>query len=284
MRLCRFDGDRLGVVTGDVVRDVTAALDVLPALRWPLPLEDPLIARLDAVIDRIATLLDAAPVVRLVDVALGSPVTSPSKIIGAPVNYRAHRDEIDDELRHGHAIKPISEWGLFLKASTALCGPSDGVAQCFLDERTDHEVELAVVIGRKGRDIPVDRALDHVAGYAIGLDITLRGPQFQSFRKSIDSYAVLGPWLVTADEIADPSSLSLSLDVDGVRRQQSDTSKLIYDVPRLIAYASEYYTLNPGDIIMTGTPDGVGPIRPGNILRAEIEGIGAMSVAVRRAA
>ncbi len=138
-----------------------------------------------------------------------------------------------------------------------------------------------VLIGRQGRDIAAERALDHVVGYAIGLDMTVRGPEDRSLRKSIDSYAVLGPWLVTADEIADPGTLDLELRVNGELRQRSNTRHLIFDVPKLIAYASAAYTLYPGDLIMTGTPEGVGPVVAGDVIEAEIEGIGAMTVAVR---
>lgn len=283
MKLCRFDNDRLGVVAGDNVHDVSAALDVIPPLRWPLPHGDPLIANLAAVRARIETLLDTAPVLPLAGVALRSPVANPSKIIGAPVNYSAHKDEIDDSIGHGHVIKPISEWGLFLKANSSLVGPSEGVARRFADHRNDHEVELAVVIGRQGDRISYADALSHVAGYAIGLDMTLRGPQFQSFRKSIDTYSVMGPWLVTADELVDPADLELRISVNGEKRQASRTSRLIYDVPRLIEYASSFYTLYPGDIIMTGTPDGVGPVVAGDVMHAAIEGIGEMQVRVRDA-
>jgi 2-keto-4-pentenoate hydratase/2-oxohepta-3-ene-1,7-dioic acid hydratase in catechol pathway len=115
------------------------------------------------------------------------------------------------------------------------------------------------------------------------LDITLRGPEERSFRKSTDSYAVLGPWLVTADEIPDPNNLRLSLSVNGEVRQDSSTSRMIMSVKELIAYASAFYTLHPGDIIMTGTPEGVSAIQPGDTISATIEGIGSMEVRVRAA-
>ncbi|MBM3601588.1 MAG: fumarylacetoacetate hydrolase family protein, partial [Alphaproteobacteria bacterium] len=177
----------------------------------------------------------------------------------------------------------IGAWGLFLKANSALVGPSQGVALRFPDRRNDHEVELAVVIGRPGTNIARARALDHVAGYAIGLDMTVRGTELPSFRKSIDSYAVLGPWLVTAEEIANPNALDFSIQVNGTVRQKSNTRYLDFDVERLIEFASSFYTLLPGDIIMTGTPAGVGPVAPGDIMSAEIAGIGAMEVKVRAA-
>lgn len=285
MKICRFDDNRLGIVDGSVVRDVSPALELLPSIRWPVPPGDPLISALAALTPRIAELLPTAPELALDSVALHSPVTSPTKLIGAPVNYQAHLAESEGDLaiKHSHNIKPIAEWGLFLKASSALVGPADGIAQRFLDERTDHEIELAVVIGRIGNNVAEADALNYVAGYAVGLDITLRGPQFQSFRKSMDSYAVLGPWLTTADEIDDPGQLDLDLSVNGQKRQASNTNQLILGVPQLIAFASSFYTLYPGDIIYTGSPDGVGPIRPGDLIHASIAKVGSMEITVRAA-
>lgn len=170
---------------------------------------------------------------------------------------------------------------MFLKANSSLVGPGEGIALRFPDRRNDHEVELAVIIGKPGNEISRDDALSHVAGYAIGLDISVRGTEDRSLRKSIDSYSVLGPWITTADEVKDPGNLDFSLTVNGEIRQQSNTSELIFDVPRLIEYASTFYTLHPGDIIMTGTPEGVGPLQPGDILAARIESVGAMNVEIR---
>ena len=150
----------------------------------------------------------------------------------------------------------------------------------FPERRNDHEVELAVVIGTPGTHISRERAFDHIAGYAIGLDMTVRGPEDRSLRKSIDGYAVLGPWLVTADEIADPDALDLVLTVNGETRQASNTRAMIFDVAHLIEYASSFYTLYPGDIIMTGTPEGVGSVDSGDIMKATIDGVGSMEVAV----
>jgi 2-keto-4-pentenoate hydratase/2-oxohepta-3-ene-1,7-dioic acid hydratase in catechol pathway len=117
----------------------------------------------------------------------------------------------------------------------------------------------------------------------IGLDITIRGPEERSLRKSPDTYTVLGPWLVTRDEIADPGALGFSISVNGEVRQKSNTAELILGVPELIEFASSFYTLQPGDVIITGTPEGVASIKPGDTMVAEIEGIGSMQVAVRSA-
>jgi 2-keto-4-pentenoate hydratase/2-oxohepta-3-ene-1,7-dioic acid hydratase in catechol pathway len=123
--------------------------------------------------------------------------------------------------------------------------------------------------------------MGYVAGYCIGLDMTLRGPQFAGFRKSIDTYAVLGPWMVTADEFGDPSDVQLALSVNGKQRQSASTRQLVYDIPKLIEFASSFYTLEPGDLIYTGTPAGVGPVKSGDTIDAEVDGIGTMSVQVR---
>ncbi len=152
-----------------------------------------------------------------------------------------------------------------------------------LDRRNDHELELAVIIGRLADRVSEATAYDYVAGYAIGLDMTVRGPEERSMRKSSDSYTVLGPWLVTADEVADPAALDMMLSVNGTVRQKANTRDLVVGIPQLIAWASRYYTLHPGDIILTGTPEGVGPVVPGDEIIASIDGIGTMKVSVSAA-
>ena len=285
MRLCRFGDGRLGVVDGDKVRDVTAALDVLPGYRYPLPSSDVLIANLDAVRERIDAIRHNAPSLPLAAVKLLSPVANPGKLIAAPVNYEKHLEEVrgTPELHHHNQVAAIQRAGLFLKATSSLSGPGEGIALRQLHRRNDHEVELAFVVGRRASSVSRHQALEHVAGYCIGLDITIRGPEERSLRKSPDTYAVLGPWLVTADEIRNPGVLDLRVAVNGEVRQQSNTRHLLLSVPELIEYASSFYTLFPGDVVFTGTPEGVGPINPGDIIVACVEGIGAMEVAVRAA-
>jgi 2,4-didehydro-3-deoxy-L-rhamnonate hydrolase len=290
MRVCRFDDERLGIVEGDsptVVRDVTAALDVLPQARYPLPKHDPLIAHLPQVLARARSLAAAAPVLALAERTLLSPVASPGKLVAAPVNYHAHLDEVRaDKALHqnnpAHTVT-IHTAGLFLKATSSLVGPGEGVVIRKPDRRTDHEVELAVVIGKQGNNIPRTDAMAYVAGYTIGLDITIRGTEDRSFRKSVDTHSVLGPWLVTADEVADPGNLDLQIAVNGEQRQKSNTSRLILGVADLIELASSFYTLYPGDVIFTGTPEGVSPIEAGDEIVATIEKIGTMRVRVRHA-
>ena len=289
VKLCRFNEDRLGLVEGDQILDVSAALDVLPPVRWPVPLGDPLVRHLDLLVPAIQRAREAATRHAVADVRLHSPISSPSKVMAAPANYRLHveqdtRDAGVDQGVHRKALegveRPTEKYGLFLKATSAIAGAAEGVQVIFPERRTDHEVELAVVIGKPGHAIARKDAMDHVAGYMIGLDMTVRGTEDRSFRKSADSYTVLGPWFVTSNEISDPHALIMSLWVDGDRRQHSSTGAMTVDIPDLIAIASSMYTLHPGDIILTGTPEGVGPVVAGNRVRVACEGIGEMSFAV----
>lgn len=285
MRLARFDGNRLGIVQDEGVRDVSAALELLPTVRYPVPPGDLLIAHLDAVRERAAAIALASPTVATSAVVLRSPVANPGKVIAAPVNYQKHLEEVrgDPQLHHQNAIASIDRAGLFLKATSSVVGAGDGIALDQLDRRSDHEVELAVVIGRHARRVRRVDALHHVAGYCVGLDITIRGSEERSLRKSIDTYTVLGPYLVTADEVGSPDNLDLRLSVNGELRQCSNTRFLIKNVAALIEFASSFYTLYPGDVLMTGTPEGVAPIYPGDVIEATISRIGTMRVDVRAA-
>ncbi|MGQ3002622.1 MAG: fumarylacetoacetate hydrolase family protein [Hydrogenophaga sp.] len=285
MKLCRYDDDRLGVVREQTLYDVTAALDVLPQVRYPLPRVDPLIAHLAQVREAIERLLPTAKARPLAGARLLSPVANPGKIVAAPVNYARHLDEAraQADIHHHQQVKEIRQIGLFLKATSSVVGPHEGVALQHLDRRNDHEAELAVVIGKAGRNITRAQALSHVAGYAVGLDMTARGPEERSLRKSVDSFTVLGPWLVTADEIADPSNIDFWLTVNGEPRQSANTRDMVLDIGTLIEFASSFYTLHPGDVLLTGTPEGVGPVLPGDRIDCAFDGVGQISVQVRAA-
>jgi 2-keto-4-pentenoate hydratase/2-oxohepta-3-ene-1,7-dioic acid hydratase in catechol pathway len=285
VRLCRFDNNRLGLVNGPTITDVTSALDALPMHRYPFPEHDVLIANLDQVGAQIRVGDPGAARVPLESVKLLSPVANPGKLIAAPVNYQKHLDEVktDSQLHAGNPAHTITieKAGLFLKATSSLVGPGEGIQIHRPERRTDHEVELAFVIGREARNVPRSEALRYVAGYCIGLDVSIRGSEDRSFRKSPDSYSVLGPWLVTADEIPDPGVLDLEIRVNGEIRQKSNTRYLILGVAELVEMASSFYTLHPGDVVFTGTPEGVSPIEPGDRIVATIEKVGSMEVMVR---
>ncbi len=286
MRICRFNANRLGIIQGDQVFDVTGALAVLPASSYPLPHHDLLIANLDQVRAHIEQIMPSAVTVPLQRVNLLSPVANPGKIIGAPVNYRKHLEEAraDAGIHHNNQVLEIQKIGLFLKANSSLVGAGEGIAIRHPQRRNDHEAELVVVIGKTGANIDRKDAWKHIAGYSSGLDMTTRGPEERSLRKSVDSFSVLGPCLVTVDEMADASSLDFSLTVNGEPRQKANTRDLIIGIAELIEFASSFYTLHPGDLIYTGTPQGVGPVVPGDRIVTEFQGIGRIDVAVRLAA
>jgi 2-keto-4-pentenoate hydratase/2-oxohepta-3-ene-1,7-dioic acid hydratase in catechol pathway len=263
MKICRFDDNRVGVVRGDQVYDITTTAG-------------------DRLVPLVPSNLEGLPKKALSAVRLLSPVKSPGKIIAAPVNYKAHIEEMKKaNISPGFNIWDIEKAGLFLKATSSLVGPSQGIAQRFLDRRTDHEVELVFIMGKKASQVSREKALEYVAGYCLGLDVTVRGSEDRSFRKSMDSYTVLGPWLTTADEIPDPQNVQITLRQNGEVRQDTNTSDMLWDVAKLIEFATRFYTLHPGDVFFTGTPSGVSPIRPGDKLVASSPELGSMEVLVR---
>jgi 2,4-didehydro-3-deoxy-L-rhamnonate hydrolase len=288
MKLCRYDDDRMGVVRGDLVHDVTEAqTEIRKSMPYAMK-GDAVVASLPQWRERIERMADKARGLPIAQLKLLPPVARPTKLTCAPTNYQAHIAEMEKASQQpGTQIvrsqsSKILEAGMFLKANSALVGPSEGIPIRFPDRRNDHEVELVMVIGKTGSDIPQAKALDYVACYALGLDMTVRGREDRSFRKSVDGYAVLGPWMVTADELPDPDNVPISLTVNGETKQNSNTSQLIYNCRRLIEFASEFYTLYPGDLVYTGTPDGVGPVKPGDVIVCRSAPVlGELKIAVR---
>src|ERR1700676_881062 len=247
MKLCRFDEDRLGVVIGDKVHDVSEAQGQIRAsARYDMK-GDAVIAALPAWRKRIEEMA-------------------------------ARRDIPEAAKRQS---PKIGQAGIFLKSNSAIVGPSEGIPLRFLDRLNEHEVELVVVIGKQGSDIPRDQAKDYIAGYTLGLDMTVRGPEDRSFRKSVDGYAVLGPWMVTADEIPNPDDMLITLHLNNELKQSADTKDLIYDVGRLIEFASSFYTLYPGEVTNTARPTGGTPVKPGDVLAINSAPIGAFEIKVR---
>ena len=212
------------------------------------------------------------------DTRLGPCVGGIGKMLCIGLNYADHAAEA------GQPVPP--EPILFMKATSAICGPNDPTLIPRSSSKTDWEVELGVVIGTRAKHVPEDRALEHVAGYCIVNDVSER--EFQIERagqwtkgKSHDSFGPTGPWLVTRDEVADPQALALWLDVNGERVQDGSTRTMVYGVAHLVAYASRFMTLHPGDVIATGTPPGVGLgmkpprfLKPGDVVELGVEGLG----------
>jgi len=220
---------------------------------------------------------DSLPVVAA-DTRLGPCVAGTGKFICIGLNYADHAAE------SGHAVPP--EPVIFMKATSAICGPNDPIIIPRGSVKTDWEVELAVIIGTKAKYVTEDQALAHVAGYAVANDVSERS--FQAERagqwtkgKSCDNFGQLGPWLVTRDEVPDPQALSMWLTVNGAKQQDGSTTTMVYGVAHLVSYLSQFMTLHPGDVISTGTPPGVGLgqkpprfLKAGDVVELGIAGLG----------
>jgi 5-carboxymethyl-2-hydroxymuconate isomerase len=266
MRLCTYrdgDGTRLGVVAGDLV-EPRAATDVAAAIAGPLP----------------APAGEPRP---LAEVELLAPLR-PGKLLGIGLNYRDHAAETGAAL----PAEPL----VFAKLPSSVTGPGGPVVHPAYTEELDYEGELAVVIGRRAVRVPAEQALGHVFGYAAMNDVTGRDRQRAEPQwvraKGGDTFAPFGPWVTTADEVPDPQSLRIRTWVNGEPRQDGSTADMVFSVAELIAWCSASFTLEPGDVITTGTPAGVGVarrppafLRPGDRVRVEVEGLGALDHEVR---
>jgi 2-keto-4-pentenoate hydratase/2-oxohepta-3-ene-1,7-dioic acid hydratase in catechol pathway len=246
MRIARFsygEGVAFGIVEGDLI---------VPIAGHPF-----------APIERT----DVA--VKLAEVRLLAPVL-PSKVVAIGRNYASHAAEMGGEVPE----QPL----IFLKPSTAVIGPREPIGSPTSSQRVDFEGELAVVISRLCRDVPEERAMDVILGYTCGNDVTARDQQRSdgqwSRAKGYDTFCPLGPWIETE---LDPSDLAISTTLNGDVRQQARTSLLMHKIPALIAYITACMTLLPGDVILTGTPEGVGPMQVGDEVSVEIEGIGTLT-------
>ena len=218
-------------------------------------------------------------------IRLGPPIDRPSKIVCVGLNYAKHAKESGMEV----PTEPV----LFFKASSAIVGPNDDVILPKKSEKSDWEVELAIIIGDKASYVKESEAMDHVAGYVIHNDISEREYQLERSGqwvkgKSCDTFAPMGPFMVTTDEIDDPHNLRLWLKLNGETMQDSNTSDLIFGIPKLVSYISTYMTLLPGDVISTGTPFGVGLgldpqkyLKDGDVMELGIDGLGVSKQYVR---
>ncbi len=277
MKLARYSYNgttSIGRVEGDRLIDLApllpnGAADVAAVLALPQVLADA--ASLE---------VTAQNSIALDQVRLLAPILRPGKFMCLGMNYKDHEEEAR---RLGVPIPESQVW--FSKQITCITGPFDDVHFPQVVERLDYEAEMGVVIGKGGRRISEADALQHVAGYFVANDVSARDWQAKSptwtLGKSFDTHGPIGPWIVTADEIADPQQLMVSLSVNGERRQHSSTELMTYSIAKQIAYLSEVMTLEPGDILITGTPAGVGIamqpptyLQVGDVVRVEIEGIG----------
>lgn len=260
---------RVASVTADGFRDLTGLLPSRGASGDPLTELLPLLDGLTA------PLVAAQP---LLPLPRGGPryaplVSRPGKIVAAPVNYSDHKEEMKQ-------AGDVSALGFFLKSPTSVLAHGGTVRLPYTDRRFDQEGELALVVGKRARNIAPEDFQEHVAGYTCLLDITMRGGEDRSARKSFDTFTPVGPHLVTPDEAGDLSALTLRCSVNGTLRQDADIAALIWDVPRFLSYVSTVTTLEPGDIVSTGTPAGVGVIGDGDTVEVTIDRIGTLAVRV----
>ena len=274
MKFVRYDDDKLGLLTDDDgVIDLTDRLG--------LSTDDPLKEYLRGDFEDASEYADADADHDLADVELTSPVRRPGKVIAAPLNYENHVEEaVSDEDIDLDEWFSIEKFGYFLKAPSSVIGPDEPIVLPFSDRRCDHEVELAFILEDDVKDVDAEDAWDHILGFTILLDISVRGEQDRSNRKSYDTFTVIGPCVVTPDEIDDPQNLQMELQLNGDRRQYENTSDMIYTCADVVQYASIGATIEAGDVITTGTPEGVGALSDGDTIDAEIEQIGSMEVDV----
>jgi 2-keto-4-pentenoate hydratase/2-oxohepta-3-ene-1,7-dioic acid hydratase in catechol pathway len=272
MRLVRFDDNRLGVLHEGAVFDVTSDANIDTA-EWPPVGMTRVIAAFETLRPVFERAVRSGKGKPLASVALRCPLPWPSKLIAYPVAYQAHGAETGSGNR-------IDKNGFFLKCPSSLGGPQDAIVMPDVDREVHHECELGVVIGRKVRGISPAEALDAVFGYTCLIDVTVRGASERDMRKSYDTFTPIGPTLVTRDEVPDPDALEMKLWVGDELRQHANTRELILDVPRMIALAASVSTLYPGDLIATGTPSGVGPVKHGDKVTIDIERVGRMTVPV----
>ncbi len=278
MKLVRFKGDsgpRLGAVDGDVIIALDAIGDSYPTMLS-------IVGGGDAALERVrACVADAATTVPLKDAHLLAPIEQPGKFLAIGMNYKKHAEEAK---KLGIAVPTQQFW--FNKQTSCLSGPYDAIDRG-VSEQVDYEVELGVVIGTPAKGVSEAEAPHHVFGYTVMNDVSARDWQRHSptftVGKSFDTHGPIGPWIVTADEIADPHALRLRCLVNGEVRQDSDTGGLIYNIWQQISYLSTAFTLQSGDLLATGTPEGVGIARnppvflqPGDVVRCEVGGIGAI--------
>ncbi|MGE4431183.1 MAG: fumarylacetoacetate hydrolase family protein [Sphingobium sp.] len=278
MKLARYSKDKethLGVVLDDQIVPLDGISDAYPTMMAIIAGGDAALAK---VRDHVAATADR---VALADVSLLAPVERPAKFLAIGMNYRKHAEEAR---KLGVAVPEKQFW--FNKQTSCVAGPFDGIDQGVSD-KVDYEAELGVVIGKPAKGVSEANAPAHVFGYTVMNDVSARDWQQHSptftVGKSFDTHGPIGPWIVTADEIADPHALGIRCFVNGEARQDSDTSQLIHNIWQQISYLSTAFTLEPGDLLATGTPEGVGVARnppvflkSGDVVRCEVDGIGAI--------
>jgi len=283
LRVVSFNGGKAGIVVSGKVLDVSRALKGVNFRNWAdYKYVRNLIEQWNEIKILLERILKSKHVIEcfsynLNDVSLDAPIINPSKIICVGRNYMSHIEEMREEV----PSEPI----FFLKPPSALTGHNSQIILPTESKRVDHEIELAVIIGNQCKNVNPKEAWNTIFGYTILLDITARDLQKKDvtwFRaKGFDTFCPLGPWIVTKDEIDDPQNLNIELKVNEELRQQGNTKDMIFKINELISFASKICTLEPGDIIATGTPEGVSSLKHGDVIKGYIEKIGSLKLAVK---
>ena len=285
MKIASFGDFRVGVVDDADLYDMTALLP--DGLReMPRQRVNWLVEHWGKMQGRFSRYRETGQRLSLAGVQLLAANPAPQHVFAAPANYRKHIGELGDRAvtQGGRSAR---EQGVFLKAPGSLVGAGGALLlPAGSKRRFDHESELAVIVAREARNVPRAQAMDYVFGYACLIDATMRiekgvAEEERSMRKSFETFTPLGPWIVTADEVPAPESLRNQLWVNGELKQSANTAEMIVGIAELIELASSVLTLRAGDVIATGTPEGVGPFAPGDELRIEIERVGSMTLSVR---
>lgn len=279
IKLVRFNGNRIGLLEEGVIHDITDREGFDPCA-WPPVSAVTTIARYCENPDTLLRDAGTLPRIALADARLQCPVDWPNKVIAFPANYHAHIDEARTAPFGLISAFPANAQGFFLKANSSLSGPADAIQLPAVSREIHHECELAVIIGKGGRHIAVEDALEHVFGYSALIDMVVRGREERVMRKSFDTFCPLGPWITLARDVPNPSDIDIRLTVNGEERQRANTRDLIVPIPHMIAMASAVVTLFPGDVIATGTPAGVGPVRDGDRIVSEVVGVATLSLDV----
>jgi 2-keto-4-pentenoate hydratase/2-oxohepta-3-ene-1,7-dioic acid hydratase in catechol pathway len=280
VKLFVFNDHRLGVEGSDgTVVDLT---DLVPDHTEPKERTNALIRAWDSLRDEVAHRSATGGGAALGSVIVRAPQPQPRNLIAAPINYHKHQQEMGggSGVYQDRKILDVSVRVGFFKAVTSIVGPDGAIELPLPDRRFDHEAEVGIIIGKEAKRVSEADALEHVFGYTPLLDITLRGEEDRSWRKSMDTFTPIGPHIVTADEVPHPENLDFWLTVNGEVKQKSNTSQLIWGVAKLISEYSQVVTLQPGDVIATGTPEGVGQIVAGDTVTLTIPAIGELTMPV----
>jgi 2-keto-4-pentenoate hydratase/2-oxohepta-3-ene-1,7-dioic acid hydratase in catechol pathway len=281
MKIARFNGGRIGVVRGERIYDVSEACGVDPA-DWPPVGMIRTIASFEALRSKIEAAVKAGSGRPLAEVRLQTPVPWPNKMLALPNNYAAHTAEMRGRAYAVGTGAAPDQAGFFMKANSSMIGPADAIE---LPDKGDrefhHECELAIIIGKRARNVTAAEADAYIFGYACLIDVTMRGKEERVMRKSYETFTPIGPWITTSDEVGPTDDVELKLWVNSQLRQHAFAREMIVGIREAVELCSAVTTLEPGDVIASGTMAGVGPLVPGDEVTITIDRVGSMTLPVR---